>query len=241
MPIPATGAITLAQIQTEFGGADPISINEYYRGGAYVPNTTRNNGVPTSGGISFENFRSSSKTVVVSYDIIGGGGTGGFGVGDGGSTGRAPNGGTSFISATATIVAAGGGTGGSNGAFSRLDQANRIGKASAFGTGGAAGNNRSSGGNAPSTSYGAGGGGGGGDAGGTYDASGNGGEGGFAGTRLTGSFTVAYGTVLTITIGAAGGGSGGQFPGGSGANGFCSIVFDGITRNFTTTQNTTII
>ena len=30
-------SISLAQIQTEFGGSDPIGINEYYAGGLYVP------------------------------------------------------------------------------------------------------------------------------------------------------------------------------------------------------------
>ncbi len=60
MPMPSSGTITFAQLQTEFGGSNPISLNEYYRGGAYVPNITANNAVPTSGAISLSNFYSAT-------------------------------------------------------------------------------------------------------------------------------------------------------------------------------------
>ena len=54
MAIQASGAISLANVQTEFGGANPISLSEYYRNGAYVsPNNTS---VPTSGTITLSNF-----------------------------------------------------------------------------------------------------------------------------------------------------------------------------------------
>lgn len=39
MTLQTSGAISLGNLQTEFGGSNPISVNEYYRGGAYVPNT----------------------------------------------------------------------------------------------------------------------------------------------------------------------------------------------------------
>lgn len=39
MALQTSGTITFAQIQAEFGGANPISLSEYYRGGAYVPTT----------------------------------------------------------------------------------------------------------------------------------------------------------------------------------------------------------
>ena len=39
MTLQASGAITLAQVQTEFGGANPVSMSEDYRGGANVPTT----------------------------------------------------------------------------------------------------------------------------------------------------------------------------------------------------------
>ncbi len=54
MALPSSGTITLAQIQTEFGGSSPTSLSEYYRGGAYV--TSNNTNVPTSGTISLSNF-----------------------------------------------------------------------------------------------------------------------------------------------------------------------------------------
>ena len=47
-------SISLSQIQSEFGGSNPISLTEYYRNGTYV--TTNNTDVPTSGEISMSNF-----------------------------------------------------------------------------------------------------------------------------------------------------------------------------------------
>ena len=54
MTLPASGIINLSDIQTEFGGANPIGLSEYYRGGAYV--TSNNTGVPTSGAIGIADF-----------------------------------------------------------------------------------------------------------------------------------------------------------------------------------------
>lgn len=54
MPLQSSGLIKLSQIQSEFGGSDPISLTEYYRNGAYV--TANNTGVPTSGVISVTSF-----------------------------------------------------------------------------------------------------------------------------------------------------------------------------------------
>ena len=39
MALQTSGAITFAQLQSNFGGANPIGMNEYYRGGANVPTT----------------------------------------------------------------------------------------------------------------------------------------------------------------------------------------------------------
>ena len=54
---------SLSQIQTEFGGSNPISLSEYYRGGANVPSVqhtsaTDGNAISTSGAIRFGMFRS---------------------------------------------------------------------------------------------------------------------------------------------------------------------------------------
>jgi hypothetical protein len=66
MPLPSSGPLTLANIQTEFGGANPISLSEYYAGGAYVPaGTTGTYGaVPSSGAISIRNFYGTSSVIV---------------------------------------------------------------------------------------------------------------------------------------------------------------------------------
>ena len=63
MALPSSGALSLANIQTEFGGSNPISLNEYYAGGAYVPAGTSGTygAVPSSGAISIRNFYGTSK------------------------------------------------------------------------------------------------------------------------------------------------------------------------------------
>lgn len=60
MTLQASGTISLNDIQTEFGGASPISLNEYYRGGGLVPNTAQNAAIPTSGAISLSQFYGTS-------------------------------------------------------------------------------------------------------------------------------------------------------------------------------------
>lgn len=56
MVLPASGTISWNDIQNEFGGSNPISINEYYKGGSLVPNHPGHNSIPTSGTISANNF-----------------------------------------------------------------------------------------------------------------------------------------------------------------------------------------
>jgi hypothetical protein len=58
MTIPSSGPVTFTDIQTEFGGSNPIGLNEYYAGGGLVPaGTTGTYGaVPSSGQISVQNF-----------------------------------------------------------------------------------------------------------------------------------------------------------------------------------------
>lgn len=79
MALPTSGPLTFSNVQTEFGGANPISLNEYYAGGAYVPAGTSGTygAVPTSGAISIRNFYGTSdaldtQTVTVgTYSIKG--------------------------------------------------------------------------------------------------------------------------------------------------------------------------
>lgn len=54
MALPSSGPLSLAQIQGEFGGSNPISLSEYYRNGGLV--TSNNTNVPTGGTISISNF-----------------------------------------------------------------------------------------------------------------------------------------------------------------------------------------
>lgn len=54
MAVQSSGIINISDIQDEFGGVNPVSLSEYYRGGAYT--TTNNTSVPTSGAISMTNF-----------------------------------------------------------------------------------------------------------------------------------------------------------------------------------------
>ncbi len=59
MPVPST-TVALSDIQTEFGGSNPISLSEYYEGGSSIGNGVyAPNDIPTSGAISLNNFRSS--------------------------------------------------------------------------------------------------------------------------------------------------------------------------------------
>ena len=58
MALQGSGQISLANIQSEFGGSNPISLSEYYRNGAYV--TSNNTSVPTSGVISLSQFYSTT-------------------------------------------------------------------------------------------------------------------------------------------------------------------------------------
>ena len=73
MAIPASGALTLAMIQTEFGGINPIGLDEYYAGGANVPSgTTGTNGaVPSSGAIAMSIFYGTSKVIDTQTVTIG--------------------------------------------------------------------------------------------------------------------------------------------------------------------------
>jgi len=71
------GAVSFDDIQDLFGGVDPISLEEYYSGGAYVKPLTYTNyyaplagsfvpNVPTSGAISTANFQNASKAYTFS-------------------------------------------------------------------------------------------------------------------------------------------------------------------------------
>ena len=56
MTLPTSGPISIGAIAGEFGGSQPDSISEYYRGGGLVPNTSPNSNIPTSGQVSLSNY-----------------------------------------------------------------------------------------------------------------------------------------------------------------------------------------
>ena len=58
MALPSTGELALTDIQTEFGGSNPIGLSEYYAGGLYVPSGTTGDGgaIPTAGEITIGDF-----------------------------------------------------------------------------------------------------------------------------------------------------------------------------------------
>lgn len=60
MALPSSGPISFEDIQAEFGGTNPISLSEYYRGGGRVPDTAANASIPMSGSISLSDFYDAS-------------------------------------------------------------------------------------------------------------------------------------------------------------------------------------
>lgn len=84
MALPASGPLSLTDIQTEFGGSNPVGINEYYAGGGLVPAGTSGTygAVPSSGQISIQNFYGTAsvvypyvENVFASYSYLGTGAT----------------------------------------------------------------------------------------------------------------------------------------------------------------------
>ena len=73
MTLPTSGPISLVDIQTEFGGPTPITLENYYRGGAYVLDTDYAPNVPESGPISLSDFYGSKRTglTTVSFNNVG--------------------------------------------------------------------------------------------------------------------------------------------------------------------------
>ena len=202
--------------------------------------TASGNGYYTNAGTIY-GANDAVNALEVTYEIIGGGGTGAggyYGTGNGRAGGNSTISsvsGTSFSTITAT-----GGAGGTQPAPIGWNnyRVSQNGYSSYYGAGGQGGynsnsDNQSAGFAAPSGSYGAGGGGG-----GAYPFSANnGGGGGRAGTRKTGTLTLQIGSVIRITIGAKGSGHAG---GGNGAKGYAKITANGSSTNFYSTGNYTV-
>lgn len=67
MTLPSSGPLSLNDIQGEFGGSNPIGMNEYYAGGGLVPAGTSGTygAVPSSGALSVQNFYGTSNYIPV--------------------------------------------------------------------------------------------------------------------------------------------------------------------------------
>src|SRR5210317_1457957 len=67
MAVPTTN-VGMSDIQTEFGGSNPISLSEYYSGGPLVPagSPAPNGPIPSSGQISIGQFRGAEKVTFIS-------------------------------------------------------------------------------------------------------------------------------------------------------------------------------
>lgn len=222
MALPSSGTITFLQLQTELGGSNPISLSEYYRGGAIVNSSVIGPNIPSSGAISLSNFYGAyvdvrgqaeyttggtytwtcpSGVTSVSVVCVGGGGW----VGQQGPA-------SSFSGAAGTLTANGGGWSG-NASGTTLG--------SSLSTGTVGGGNGGAPGGYPGRN-GAGGG-----------AGGYGGSGGNGGSMLSGG---AGGGGVGIYGGSGGGGGGGYGPnigtqtrgaGASGGTGGGSDVVEG--------------
>ena len=246
MTIPATGAISMSQIQAEHGGSGSISLGEYYRDGSYVGNDPWNDSVPTAETISMGQLRGTTKTRYLTVIIQGAGGAGGQGEADNWvSDGHGAAGGGSTFTAyngthTDTVVSVAGGAGGAGVVISYSTTSGRAGADSYYGAGGAGGGNNSHGTDAPTASYGAGGGGGGGDSPSTYDNSGYAGHGGYAGARGVHIIRAMKGSTITLVVGYGGARNsnvsayGNNYIGGAGASGYGSVSGYGTSTGGTT-------
>lgn len=73
MALPSSGNISITQIQTEFGAPAGTALSAFLRGGAYVPDTATNAGVPTALPITVTDFYGASALVPLSVSISGSG------------------------------------------------------------------------------------------------------------------------------------------------------------------------
>ena len=231
MAIPSSGTLTFTQIQTEFGGSNPIGLNEYYRGGAYVPNIPANSAIPTSGAISLSNFYNSTALFVYNETITSNYSTYNLNssMTAAGWNGTTPVTATITINAGVTVYAFGysGTAGFTVGSLPALSTVTIINNGTIAGYGGFGGGTATAGGDggvALSISYpttlttnnfilGGGGGAGGGGAGPDYGLPFTGGAGGAGGAAIQ-----IYNNLTITNNGLIGGGGGGG--GGGGSTGF---------------------
>ena len=246
MTLPSSGPLSLSDIQGEFGGSNPISLSEYYAGGAYVPPGTSGTygAVPSSGAIGIRNFYGTTKFTPVTNTYTTGSGNETVPTGATSLTltvvGAGGSGGSSYVDFGSDIYNSGGGGGGAG--YSIITRAVASGDWSttiAYSVGTSGGVSSTTTGSLAAGAVSLTGGGGG--AGGSAD-SGSGGAGGTAGTASGGSTNTSGSagssgstSMSSGNPGGAGGASGGtaygdgadgaDAPGSPGAVGGGVIIF----------------
>ena len=228
MAITSSGAITLANIQSEFGGQNPISLGAYYRDpdGVVSGNNTDVPAGGNSGPLSIGDFYSATFKAYVTYNVIGGGGGGGASSGSVSGNPRGATGGSSTLTGSGfSNVSVSGGQGGRSGHSSYAGSGgNTAGAASPLtGGGGGAKGSWSGGAGGNGSAAGAGGGGASGTNQSWPNSDGYGGQGGSAGSQTTGSQYIVPLT-LTLTAGAGGAGYDAHADGGNGDHGYVSVT-----------------
>lgn len=74
LPTTTASSISLSQIQTEFGGSNPISLSEYVRGGSYVPSGTATGtygtAIPTTNSnLSMKNYYGTQSVFITTMTV----------------------------------------------------------------------------------------------------------------------------------------------------------------------------
>lgn len=69
MAMPASGPIKFSQLQSTFGGSNPVKMSEHYRNGGAV--TKNNLDVPTNGVLKFSKYYNTSKLFTISSSSLG--------------------------------------------------------------------------------------------------------------------------------------------------------------------------
>ena len=128
MPLPTSGSLSLNQIHVEAGGTSGTTCSLNDADIRQLINKTAN----ASNGIV--EYRGASRDVTVTFELIGGGGAGGY-LSDGGGTGYAASGGTTTISGSnmsniSGSLSSSGGSGGANATSAWNDSSNRAGQSS---------------------------------------------------------------------------------------------------------------
>jgi len=73
MTLPTSGTLRFSEIRDEFDASNPVSISQYYRGGALVPDSPPNANIPNVPGLTIQlaDFYGASKGIVIALSLAG--------------------------------------------------------------------------------------------------------------------------------------------------------------------------